>query len=75
MFRYVIALVKTLLLNERLSFFKGYKNIIYPNLGKLGPNMPKFKVFGQLFKFESLNFSDFADSNRKTGYLTDNGCG
>ena len=23
------------------------------------PNLPKFKVFGQLFKFESLNFSDF----------------
>ena len=41
--------------------------------GKLGPNLPKFEVFGQLFKFESSNFSDFAYFNRKTGYLTDLG--
>ena len=50
------------------------KNLFGSNLGKLGPNLPKFEVFGQLFKFESLNFSDFAYFNRKTGYLTDN-CG
>ena len=43
------------------------------NLGKLGPNLPKFQVFGQLFKFASLNFSDFAYFNRQTWYLTDDG--
>ena len=50
------------------------KKLFGPNLGNLGPNLPKFKVFGQLFKFESLNFSDFPYFNRKTRYLTDN-CG
>ena len=49
------------------------KKLFGSNLGKLGPNLPKFEIFGQLFKFESLNFSDFAYFNRKTGYLTDNG--
>ena len=42
-------------------------------MGKLGPNLPKFEVFGQLSKFKSLNFSDFANFNRQTQYLTDNG--
>ena len=35
--------------------------------------LPKFEVFGKLFKFESLNFSDFAYFNRQTWYLTANG--
>ena len=43
------------------------------NLGKLGRSLPKFEVFGQLFKFESINFSDFAYFNRQTWYLTDDG--
>ena len=30
-------------------------------------------IIDQLFKFESLNFSDFAYFNRKTEYLTNNG--
>ena len=42
-------------------------------MGKLGPNLPKFEVFGQLFKFESSNFSDFAYFNRQTWCLDDNG--
>ena len=42
------------------------KKLFGSNLGKLGPNLPKFEVFGQLFKFESLNFSDFAYFNRQT---------
>ena len=33
--------------------------------------MPKFEVFGQLFRFESLNFSDFAYYDRQAWYLTD----
>ena len=36
------------------------KKLFGPNLGNLGPNLPKFKVFYQLFKFESLNLTDFA---------------
>ena len=35
--------------------------------------MPKFEVFGQLFKFESLDFSDFAYLNWQTGFLNDSG--
>ena len=42
-------------------------------MGKLGPNLPKFEVFGQLFKFESLDFSDFAYLNWQTGFLNDSG--
>ena len=42
------------------------KNLFGSNLGKLGPNLPKFQVFGQLFKFASLNFSDFAYFIRQT---------
>ena len=34
-----------------------------PDLGKLVPNLPEFEVSGKLFKFESLNFSDFAYYN------------
>ena len=39
----------------------------------MGPNLPKFEGFGQLFKFESLDFSYFADFDRQRWYLTDNG--
>ena len=49
------------------------KNFFGPNFGKLGPNLPKFEVFGQLFKFESLNISDFAYFNRQAWFLNDNG--
>ena len=42
-------------------------------MGNLGPNLPKFKVFGQSFKFESLDFSDFAYLNWQTGFLNDSG--
>ena len=48
----------------RSPIFK--EKIFGTNLGKLGPNLPKFEVFGQLFKFASLNFSDFAYFNRQT---------
>ena len=41
------------------------KNIFGPNFGKWGPNLPKFEVYGQLIKFESLDFPDFAHFNRK----------
>ena len=49
------------------------KKLFGSNLGKLGPNLPKYQVFGQLFKFASLDFSDFAYFNRQTWYLTDDG--
>ena len=49
------------------------KKLFGPNLGNLGPNLPKSELFGQLFKFESLDFSDFAYFNRPTCYLTDTG--
>ena len=48
----------------RSPFFK--KKLFGSNLGKLGPNLPKFQVFGKSFKFASLNFSDFAYFNRQT---------
>ena len=44
-----------------------------PNLGILGPNLPKFGVFSHFREFESLDFSNFAYFNRKTWYLTDSG--
>ena len=50
-----------------------FKKKIGPNFSKLGPNLLKFKVFGQLFKFDSLNFSDFAYLNWQTGFLNDSG--
>ena len=42
-----------------------------PNLGKLGPNLPKFEVFGHFLEFESLDFLDFAYYDRQAWYLTD----
>jgi hypothetical protein len=35
------------------------------NLGILGPNLPKFEVFGHFIEFESLDFSDFAYYDRQ----------
>ena len=49
------------------------KNLFGPNFSKMGPNLPKFDVFGKLFKVESLDFSDFAYLNRQTGFLNDSG--
>ena len=46
------------------------ENSFGPNFGKLGPNLPNFEAIGQLFKFESLNFSDIAYHNRQVGYVT-----
>ena len=41
-----------------------------PKLGKLGPNLPKFEVFGHFLEFESLDFLDFAYYDRQVWYLT-----
>ena len=49
------------------------KKLFGSNLGKQGPNLTKFEVFGQLFKFESLNFSNFAYFKRQTWCLNVNG--
>ena len=53
--------------SDEARFLK--KKLFGPNLGNLGPNLPKFELFGQIIKFESLNFSDFAYFYRKTGYM------
>ena len=41
------------------------KKFFGPNFAKLDPNLPEFEVFGLLFKFDSLNFSEFAYFNRQ----------
>ena len=41
-----------------------------PNFGILGPNLPKFEVFGHFLEFESLDFLDFAYYDRQAWYLT-----
>ena len=41
-----------------------------PNLGILGPNLPKFQVFGYLLEFESLDFLYFAYYDRELWYVT-----
>ena len=46
------------------------KNFFGPNLGILGPNLPKFKVFRNFLEFESLDSVDFAYYDRQTWYLT-----
>ena len=46
------------------------KKKIGPNLGILGPNLPKFEVFGHFLEFESLDFLDFAYYDRQAWYLT-----
>ena len=46
------------------------KNFFGPKLGKLGPNLPKFEVFGHFLEFESLDFLDFAYYDRQAWYLT-----
>ena len=38
-------------------------------MGKLGPNLPKFEVFGHFLEFESLDFLDFAYYERQAWYL------
>ena len=43
------------------------------NLGKLGPNLPKFEVSGHFLEFESLDFFDFAYYDRRAWYLADSG--
>ena len=47
--------------------------LTHDHVGKLCQNWPKFELFGLLFKFELLNFSDFAYFNRQTWFLNDNG--
>ena len=44
-----------------------------PNFGELGPNFSKFQGFNQLFKFESLNSSDFAYFKQADMMYNDNG--
>ena len=39
-------------------------------MGILGPNLPKFEVFGLYLEFDSLNFLDFAYYDRRLWYLT-----
>ena len=46
------------------------KKFFGPKLGKLGPNLPKFEVFGHFLEFESLDFLDFAYYDRQAWYLT-----
>ena len=36
-----------------------------PRLGKMGPNLPKFGVFGHFIEFASLDFSNFAYYDRQ----------
>ena len=43
---------------------------MWPKYRQIGP---KFEVFGQLFKSESYDLSDFAYVYRKTRYLTNSG--
>ena len=49
-----------------------FRKIIFigPNLRKLGPNLPKFEVFGHFLEFESLDFLDFVYYDRQPWYLT-----
>ena len=49
------------------------KKIFGPNLGKMGPNLPKFEVFGHFLEFESLDLSDFAYYDRQAWYLAGTG--
>ena len=49
------------------------KKIIWLKFGQIGPKSAQIPGFGKLFKFASLNFSDFAYFSRQTWYLTDNG--
>ena len=37
----------------------------------MGPNLPKFGVFGQFPVFKSLDFSDFSYYDRQAWYLAD----
>ena len=46
------------------------KNFFGPKLGKLGPNLPKFEIFGHFLEFESLDVLDFAYYDRQAWYLT-----
>ena len=39
----------------------------------MGPNLPKFEVFGHFLEFESLDLSDFAYYDRQAWYLAGNG--
>ena len=39
----------------------------------MGPNLPKFGVFGHFLEFESLDFSDFAYYDRQAWYLAGTG--
>ena len=52
----------------KLDFQKG----IDPNLGILGPNLPKLEVFDDFHEFESLHFLDYAYYDRQALYLTGN---
>ena len=47
-----------------------FEKKIDPNLGILGPNFPKFKVFHHFLEFESLDFLDFAYYDRQAWYST-----
>ena len=55
--------------SDEARFWK--KKFFGPNLGILGPNLPKFKVFRHFLEFESLDFLDFAYYDRQAWYLTD----
>ena len=57
----------------KLVLSKPEKKWRSPNLEKKSPKFAQIWGFGQLFKFESLNFSDFAYFNRLTWCLNDNG--
>ena len=46
------------------------KKFFGQKLGKLGPNLPKFEVFGHFLGFESLDFIDFAYYDRQAWYIT-----
>ena len=54
--------------SDEARFWK--KKFFGPNLGILGPNLPKFKVFRHFLEFESLDFLDFAYYDSQAWYLT-----
>ena len=48
-----------------------FTNNFWPKIRAiLGPNLPKFEVFGHFLEFESLDFLDFAYYDRQAWYLT-----
>ena len=56
---------------EKSDEARFWKKIFFgPNLGILGPNLPKFKGFRHFLEFESLDFLDFAYYDRHAWYLT-----